>query len=126
MNMLRRAMETGITLVVLVLMGVLLPTSSQAQDTEIGRDRMTQFARAHISLDAARDEFHGKVGRVHDEDGRTRARAEMVAQIAQILEEQDMTQEQYDEITLIISLDGDARALFEEVSAELATAPTDR
>jgi hypothetical protein len=124
MNMLRRALETGAALVVLLTVGTLMPTAAQGQDVELDRDRITQFAKAHMGLNDARDEFHGKVGRVHDEVGRTQAREEMIAQVAQILEGQELTQEQYDEITLIISLDADIRAMFEEVTLELAETGT--
>ena len=36
-----------------------------------------------------------------------------------ILEEAEMTREEYDQITLLISLDGDLRTMFEEVMVEL-------
>ena len=124
MNMLRRALETGAALVVLLMVGTVMPTAAQGQDVELDRDRITQFATAHMGLNDARDEFHGKVGRVHDEVGRTQAREEMLAQVAQILEGQELTQDQYDEITLIISLDADIRAMFEEVTLELEEAGT--
>ena len=67
MNMLRRALETGAALVVLLMVGTLTPTAAQGQDIELDRDRITQFAKAHMCLNDVRDEFHGKVGRVHDE-----------------------------------------------------------
>jgi hypothetical protein len=124
MNMLRRALETGAALVVLLMVGTLTPTAAQGQDVELDRDRITQFAKAHMGLNDVRDEFHGKVGRVHDEVGRTQARKEMLAQVAQILEGHELTQELYDEITLIISLDADTRAMFEEVTLELAETGT--
>ena len=97
------------------------PASAQTEDKPLDRERMTQYARAHIALNDARDEFHGKVGRVHDEQGRERARQEMEQQVAEALEAAEMTREEYDAITLMISLDGDARALFDEVMEEIQT-----
>jgi len=100
---------------------VMVPAPASAQATEeLDRERMTQFARAHVAINAARDEFHGKVARVHDEEGRRRAREEVEAQIAEVLEAQEMTKEQYDDITLRISLDGELRTMFDEILAELA------
>lgn len=119
MNMRRRALDTGAAVVLLLAVGTLLPTPTQAQQVDWARESLTQFVRVHMALNEARDEFHGKVGRIHDENGRALARAELVAEAAQILEEQDMTREQYDEITLSISLDGKLRTLFEEIAAEL-------
>ncbi len=81
---------------------------------------MMQFARAHLAINDARDEFHGKVGRIHEEQGRERARQEMEVQVAEILETAEMTRERYDEITMLISLDGELRALFEQVLEEIA------
>jgi uncharacterized lipoprotein YajG len=86
---------------------------------EITRERMTRFTRAHLAINEARDEFHGAVARVHDEEGRLRAREEVEAKIEEILEAQEMTREEYDEITLRISLDGELRAMFEEILREL-------
>lgn len=111
-------------LAIVALMSVLIPSAARAQDAELDRERLTQFARAHVALTTARDVFHGKVGRVHDEDGRRRAREELVAQVAKVLAEHEMTQEEYDEITLTISLNGDVRAMFDEILATLATQGT--
>jgi len=80
------------------------------------------FAKAHMAINDARDEFHGQVGRVHDEQGRQRARREFEERIARTLEEHELTQEEYDQFILVISLDGEARAAFEEILAQLAEA----
>ncbi len=125
MSNIRRARAVGAAVLALALAGA-APAAGQADERPLDRERMTQYARAHGALNDARDEFHGKVGRVHDEQGRERARVEMEEQIAEALAAHELTQEEYDEITLLISLDGDARALFEEILAELAeeTAPS--
>ncbi len=125
MSNIRRARAVGAAVLALALAGA-APAAGQADERPLDRERMTQYARAHRALNDARDEFHGKVGRVHDEQGRERARVEMEEQIAEALAAHELTQEEYDEITLLISLDGDARALFEEILAELAeeTAPS--
>lgn len=117
----------GPTLILLALLAAAgaRPGSAHAQDTaaaatrQMDRDRITQFARAHLGINDARDEFHGAVARVHDEEGRLRAREEVEANIAAILEENEMTREEYDEFILLISLDGELRATFEEIIAEL-------
>ena len=83
------------------------------------REELTRFARAHVQLNAARDEFHGQVARVHDPEGRLRAREEVDARITEILAEHELTHEQYDDFILQISLDGNLRAAFDEIVAEL-------
>jgi len=91
------------------------PTGAAAQDAEPDRELLTRYAQAHIELNDARDEFHGKIGRVHDEEGRRRAREELEARVEEIFVEHEMTQEEYDDITLTISLDGAVRTMFEEI-----------
>jgi hypothetical protein len=86
--------------------------------------RLAQFARAHLQINDARDEFHGQIARVHDEEGRLRAREEVDARIAEILEGQEMTQEEYDDFILLISLDGALRSQFDSIVAALAEQPS--
>ena len=122
MKMPRRALLEALTLTaVATFAGVATPTAISAQDLEIAmdRDRMTEFALVHVAVNDARDEFHGAVARVHDPEGRLRAREEVEEAITTILEEAGMTRGEYDQITLLISLDGELRTMFEEVMAEL-------
>ncbi|HCW77549.1 MAG TPA: hypothetical protein DG084_00410, partial [Gemmatimonadetes bacterium] len=107
MRMPRRALLKALALTaVATLAGVATPAPIFAQDLEIAmdRDRMTEFALAHVAVNDARDEFHGAVARVHDPEGRLRAREEVEEAITTILEEAGMTREEYDQITLLISL----------------------
>ena len=87
-------------------------------------ERLTRFAEAHLAINEARDEFHGEVARVHDEEGRLRAREEVDATLEEILAEHEMTRDEYDEFILLISLDGELRAAFEEVVAQLQEEPS--
>ncbi len=127
MRLLRCAPSVRAALVTLVVAAAVVPVAAQTQEAPPDRERLTQFARAHIAINNARDEFHGKVARVHDEQGRERARQEMEVQVGEILSATAMTREEYDEIILIISIDGESRAMFDEILAELAeegSAPT--
>lgn len=107
-------------------LGILLPGALHAQDEPESVDevRLVQFARAHLAIAEARDEFHGEVARVHDEEGRIRAREEVDVRIAEILEENEMTREEYDGFILSISLDGELRAAFEEALVQLQEDPS--
>ena len=95
------------------------PISAQTELAVPDRERMTEFARAHLAINDARDEFHGKIGRLHDEQGRERARQELEEQIGDVLEASAMTREEYDQLILLISLNGEARALFDEIVRQL-------
>lgn len=122
MKMPRHAALRALVLAAVAVVAGLATTSPiAAQDTEIEMDReqMKAYARVHIAINEARDEFHGAVARVHDAEGRIRAREEVEAKIESILEEAEMTRERYDQVTLLISLDGDLRTMFDEVMAEL-------
>jgi len=106
-----------------------LPATSVAQDptpgvapdssADIARERLTQFARAHIAINEARDDFHSEVARVHDAEGRHRAREAVDARIASILAEQEMSRQEYDDFILRISVDEALRTRFEEALAEV-------
>jgi predicted transcriptional regulator len=111
----------GFGLLVLALASVVTPVQAQTEGEglDLDRESLTQYAIAHGAINDARDEFHGKVARVHDAEGRLRAREEVEAAIVTILEGQEMTREEYDEVTLLISLDGDFRVMFDEIMLEL-------
>ncbi|MDH3269923.1 MAG: DUF4168 domain-containing protein [Gemmatimonadota bacterium] len=115
----RRAL--GSSLALFALLALAGPAAAWAQDAPPTPDReqLVRFAQVHLAINVARDEFHGAIARVHDAEGRNRAREEVDTKIAAILEEHEMTREEYDDFILLISLDGDLRASFEEVMAEL-------
>lgn len=125
MRLLRCTPSVRAALLTLVVAAAMVPAATQAQEAPPDREQLTQFAKAHIAINTARDEFHGKVARMHEEQGRERARQEMEAQVGEILTTAAMTQEEYDEIILIISLDGETRAMFDEILAELAEEGSD-
>jgi hypothetical protein len=111
----------AIILAVLLAGGVGSP--AHAQDLAPDREALAQFARAHLLINDARDAFHGEIARVHDEEGRRRAREEVDARINGILEDHAITREQYDALILRISMDGELRTTFEEILAEVAEEP---
>jgi hypothetical protein len=111
-----------LTLVVGSPVGAQSPETTSTVEAQEAPDsaRLAQFARAHLQINDARDEFHGQIARVHDEEGRLRAREEVDARITEILETQEMTQEEYDDFILLISLDGALRAQFDSILTQLA------
>lgn len=122
MKMPRRAFFKALVLTAVTALAGLAsakPIAAQDLDIAIDRERMVEFVRVHIAVNDVRDEFHGAVARVHDPEGRIRAREEVETALDAILEEAEMTREEYDQMTLLISLDGDLRTMFEEVMAEL-------
>jgi hypothetical protein len=117
MTDLRRAMARGA--LVTALLVSLLASVTAAQEPPVDREQLARYARAHIALSAARDEFHAKIARVHDDVGLARARQEMDARITEILTENALTSEQYGVLTLLVSENEAVRAVFDEISAAL-------
>ena len=106
-------------------------TTAAAQDSSVqtappGVDdpRILQMARVHSAIAEARDEFHGEVARVHDAEGRARAREQVDARIEEIFAEHEVTREEYDDFILRISLDGELRTAFEEAIVQLEEEPS--
>jgi hypothetical protein len=82
---------------------------------------MTIFVRAHIVINEQRDDFHAELGRTHELQERERIRALFQEGIQGILAENEMTQLEYDEITLVISIDEEQRLIFERILEELSS-----
>ena len=106
-----------------------LPCSLAAQEQEIpqiGEDRMTVFVTVHVAIGEARDDFHGELGRTHEAQEQDRLRAQLRERIEGILEEHEMNQEEFEQITLVISIDEEQRLTFERILEELSRPPSDR
>ena len=99
-----------------------LPLVGQAQELpQVTTERMTVFVKAHIAISEQRDDFHAELGRTHELQERERIRARFQERIQEILAEHEMSQLEYDEITLVISIDEEQRLVFERILAELSS-----
>ena len=116
-----RAIASGGVLALVLVCGLAAP--GRAQEAPLDREHLTRYARVHIAMDVARDEFHAKIAGIHDDVGLARARQEMDARIAEILTEHGMTMARYAEITLLVSQDEAVRSVFEEISRRLREEP---
>jgi len=99
-----------------------LPLVAQTQELpQVTAERMTVFVEAHIVISAQRDDFHAELGRTHELQERERIRARFQERIQEILTEHEMSQLEYDEITLVISIDEEQRLIFERILEELSS-----
>ena len=99
-----------------------LPLVAQTQELpQVTTERMTVFVEAHIAISEQRDDFHAELGRTHELQERERIRARFQERIQEILTEHEMSQLEYDEITLVISIDEEQRLLFERILEELSS-----
>ena len=99
-----------------------LPMVAQTQELpQVTTERMTVFVEAHIAISEQRDDFHAELGRTHELQERERIRARFQERIQEILTEHEMSQLEYDEITLVISIDEEQRLIFERILEELSS-----
>lgn len=110
---------THIAAAAIVLLSAPAGLAGQQAPSLAGTQRLADFARAHVAINAARDAFHDRLGRVHDEQGRALAREELVRQVSEILSQASITQQEYTSLTLSVSLDPETRAAFEAMVVEL-------
>ena len=114
---------TSVTVsVTTLLLGKPLPLVAQTQELpQVTTERMTVFVEAHIAISEQRDDFHAELGRTHELQERERIRARFQERILEILAEHEMSQLEYDEITLVISIDEEQRLIFERMLEELSS-----
>ena len=99
-----------------------LPLVAQTQELpQVTTERMTVFVEAHIAISEQRDDFHAELGRTHELQERERIRARFQEKIQEVLAEHEMSQLEYDEITLVISIDEEQRLIFERILEELSS-----
>ncbi len=119
-----RAFSVTAVMVVMTWLFVVAPLPLEAQTQELPQvttERMTVFVEAHIAISEQRDDFHAELGRTHELQERERIRARFQERIQEILSENEMTQLEYDEITLVISIDEEQRLVFERMLEELSS-----
>ncbi len=119
-----RAFSVAAVMVVMTSLFVVAPLPLAAQTQELPQvttERMTVFVEAHIAISEQRDDFHAELGRTHELQERERIRARFQERTQEILADNEMTQLEYDEITLVISIDEEQRLVFERMLEELSS-----
>ena len=119
-----RAFSVTAAMVVMTWLFVVVPLPLEAQAQELPQvttERMTVFVEAHIAISEQRDNFHAELGRTHELQERERIRARFQESTQEILADREMTQLEYDEIMLVISIDEEQRLIFERVLEELSS-----
>ena len=119
-----RAFSVTAVMVVLTWLFVVAPLPLEEQTQELPQvttGRMTVFVEAHIAISEQRDDFHAELGRTHELQERERIRARFQERTQEILADNEMTQLEYDEITLVISIDEEQRLIFERMLEEFSS-----
>jgi len=119
-----RAFSVTAVMVVMTSLFVVppLPLAAQTQELpQVTTERMTVFVEAYIAISEQRNDFHAELGRTHELQERERIRVRFQERIQGILAENEITQLEYDEITLVISIDEEQRLIFERMLEELSS-----
>ena len=119
-----RAFSVTAVMVVMTWLFVVAPLPLEAQTQELPQvttARMPVFVEAHRAISEQRDDFHAELGRTHELQERERIRARFQERTQEILADNEMTQLEYDEITLVISIDEEQRLIFERMLEELSS-----
>ena len=69
----RNALGALFSLALLIVAANPLSLVAQQQAPTVDRPELMVFARAHIAMNEARDEFHAEMGSTHEEQARARA-----------------------------------------------------
>ena len=109
-------------LVATSLLFVPLFTPLAAQEAPAGglsQQQLTTYTNAHIALTAAGETYQRQLGRTHDAIEQDRLRAELAEARASVLSDHDLSAEDYELMTALISLDEGLRARFDALLEEL-------
>jgi len=113
----------GTALAALALSTAAIPSALPAQEpapAQVGEAQLRAFASSYLVVVTARDDFQRAMGHSHDEQERDRLRQTLKERLAEILVEKELTQEEYERITLLISIDGAMREQFDKLLEELS------
>ena len=86
---------------------------------EIGQEALTELGIVHRAMMNARDDYFDGLGRTHDTLGRAQLLEAHEEEVAQILIDHEMTEEEYQRLIFVISSDQEQRQAFEAILAEL-------
>jgi len=126
-----RARILGMALFAASLAVVAHPAQVQAQAAQtadaptLTDERLTQYAKLHRAINEARDEFQAEKARVHDTDARERVRQAMDERLEALYTEHEMTKEEYDGITFLVSIDSEVRTRLEAILQSLSATQDD-
>lgn len=91
--------------------------AAQPGTPQLSEEKLQQYAALFTAITAARDEFQAQKARVHEEQARDRLRQEMDERLAALYQEHGMSQEEYDSITFLVSIDQAARTRLDSILA---------
>lgn len=108
----------------LTLLGLIVPASGEAQQPEpqpIDEEMLTTYARAYTQIGDARDEIQAELARTANKtaDAQSELQTRLRERVAGILGEHGLTEEEYADITFLISVNEAQRQAFAAILERL-------
>ena len=122
----RRIAIPHLSFLALALFALVMPARvlGQEQASQVGDDRLALFAKTYLEVGKARDQIHAELAKVRNKttEAQEALRVQMREKIAEILQQNGMTEEEFKNITHIVSFDQERREKFEELMTAAANA----
>lgn len=98
----------------LALVAMAAPGTLNAQEIPPpDRERLEVFTKAFIEIAEVRERMYAELARTHDPEGKERVREELDREVEEVLEAHGMPNEEYEEITFLVSADAAYQEAFE-------------
>ncbi len=128
----RMRVSLGVLVVAILSLVGITPAAAQSTaqqaDTAIGEAQIAAYAKAYAAIASERDKAHAELAlpRNKTDEIQRELRDKLKTQIEQILKANDLTQERFERITYVLSIDAERRRSFEQLLARLTPKPEGR
>ena len=121
----RRAAFRGLGFLLFALL-ISVPAAAQTPDTAtppaaLSREVIAAYAKTYVAVSAARDAVHLELAQARNKtpQAQTQLQQKLRDQIAQVLKDNSVTEEEYQRLTAIVASDPGTRRIFDTIIAEL-------
>jgi hypothetical protein len=125
----RMRVSLGVLVAAIVSFADITPAAAQSAaqqaDTAIGETQIAAYAKAYAAIASERDKAHAEFALPRNKTDQIQRdlRERLQKQIEQILKANELTQERFERITYVLSIDGERRRIFEQSLARLTPKP---
>ena len=119
----RRAAFRGLGFLLFALL-ISVPAAAQTPDSTapaLSREVVAAYAKTYMAVSAARDAVHLELAQARNKtpEAQTHLQQKLREQIAQVLKENAVTEEEYRRLTAVVASDPGTRRIFDEIIAQL-------
>lgn len=119
----RQSLLRAVLLPLLATAGGLAPVAASGQEVpRLSEAMLTAYASAHAEIREVLGDAHVELARAANkiEEAQTELRREMRGRILSVFEAHGITEEEYDAVTFVVSVDEEQRERFLEIQARAA------